>query len=236
MPEAYQGEIGPDGDRRPMVIAVSRPRVGGCVSRTVIRCAEPAPAVDSAASGERPRSPAAAAAMSAATHRFLSALAEAAQMDGDGRVQPAGGWRIGGRLDALGMDGIHRMRVEMRTPQMQTYQVTIDGRVYEVTVEEIRKASPPPGAPRAAKRPKPAGTAAAGTRAGERPIRAPMPGKILAVNAVQGDTVTADTVVAILEAMKMENDILAPAEGTVKSVHVQPGDTVNTGDLMVVIE
>jgi glutaconyl-CoA decarboxylase len=63
-----------------------------------------------------------------------------------------------------------------------------------------------------------------------------MPGKILAVNAVQGDTVTADTVVAILEAMKMENDILAPAEGTVKSVHVQPGDTVNTGDLMVVIE
>jgi biotin carboxyl carrier protein len=43
-------------------------------------------------------------------------------------------------------------------------------------------------------------------------------------------------VVAILEAMKMENDILAPAEGTVKSVHVQPGDTVNTGDLMVVIE
>ena len=63
-----------------------------------------------------------------------------------------------------------------------------------------------------------------------------MSGKILAVNVAPGDTVTEGTVLLILEAMKMENDILAPAGGTVKAVKVQDGDTVNTGDLLMVIE
>jgi glutaconyl-CoA decarboxylase len=63
-----------------------------------------------------------------------------------------------------------------------------------------------------------------------------MPGKILAVNVVPGDTVAGGSVLLILEAMKMENDILAPMDGTVKAVKVQSGDTVNTGDLLVVLE
>jgi biotin carboxyl carrier protein len=63
-----------------------------------------------------------------------------------------------------------------------------------------------------------------------------MPGKILTVNVVPGDTVAAGTVLLILEAMKMENDILAPGDGKVKVVKVQNGDTVNTGDLMIVLE
>jgi glutaconyl-CoA decarboxylase len=63
-----------------------------------------------------------------------------------------------------------------------------------------------------------------------------MPGKVLAVNVAPADAVDTDTVLLVLEAMKMENDILAPAEGTVTSVHVRAGETVNTGDVMMVIE
>lgn len=135
---------------------------------------------------------------------------------------------------------------------MKTYRVTVDGQVYEVTVEEVKdaeaqlaspraEAAPAVAAPKAvAGPPRPAPKSPPPTvltlAAGERPIPAPMPGKILAVNVVPGDTITAGTVLLILEAMKMENDILAPADGKVKTVKVQNGDTVNTGDLMIVLE
>jgi glutaconyl-CoA decarboxylase len=62
-----------------------------------------------------------------------------------------------------------------------------------------------------------------------------MPGKILAVKAVPGDEVKSGTVLVILEAMKMENDIMATADGTIKSVNVQVGDSVNTGDVLIVL-
>jgi biotin carboxyl carrier protein len=75
---------------------------------------------------------------------------------------------------------------------------------------------------------------AAGHRA--REMRAPMPGKILAVHAVAGDPIARGAVLIVLEAMKMENDLLAPADGRVKSVHVRSGAAVNTGDLLVVLE
>ncbi len=118
---------------------------------------------------------------------------------------------------------------------MKTFRVTIDGQEYDVTVEEIAPAAAPHGAVRPPKAAKPGGAAAA-VPGGERAIRSPMPGKVLAVNVVPADAVDTDTVLLVLEAMKMENDILAPAEGTVKSVHVRPGETVNTGDVMMVIE
>jgi biotin carboxyl carrier protein len=67
-------------------------------------------------------------------------------------------------------------------------------------------------------------------------ITAPMPGKIFEVNVTQGDTVTADQEVVILEAMKMEMPIVAPTDGTVKSVNCTPGDAVQGGDVLVVVE
>jgi biotin carboxyl carrier protein len=63
-----------------------------------------------------------------------------------------------------------------------------------------------------------------------------MPGKVLAVHVGEQESVAAGTVLLVLEAMKMENDVLASGEGIVKAVHVRPGDTVNAGDVMVVIE
>jgi biotin carboxyl carrier protein len=135
---------------------------------------------------------------------------------------------------------------------MKTYRVTVDGHAYEVTVEEVKGAEAQPASPRAEvtpaaatlkavappsrPAPRPAAAPVLTLAAGERPVPAPMPGKILAVNVVPGDTIAAGTVLLILEAMKMENDILAPADGKVKAVKVQNGDTVNTGDLMIVLE
>jgi glutaconyl-CoA decarboxylase len=131
---------------------------------------------------------------------------------------------------------------------MKTYRVTVEGQTYEVTVEEVTAAPassggvrPAPAAPRTPApvpqaRPRPGIPPVLTLDAGERPVPAPMPGKILAVNVVPGDTVAAGAVLLILEAMKMENDILAPGDGKVKAVKVQNGDTVNTGDLMIVLE
>jgi glutaconyl-CoA decarboxylase len=63
-----------------------------------------------------------------------------------------------------------------------------------------------------------------------------MPGKILKVNVEQGDTVKSGDALVILEAMKMENDIMAPIDGKVSSVKVREGDSVSTGDVLVMID
>jgi len=141
-----------------------------------------------------------------------------------------------GRLDAVGLDGLYRLRVQARKRPMKMFRVTIDGQEYDVTVEEVKRAATPHGAVRPAKATKTGGLAAGAAPGGERAIRSPMPGKVLAVNVAPADAVDTDTVLLVLEAMKMENDILAPAEGTVKSIHVRPGEAVNTGDVMMVIE
>ena len=62
-----------------------------------------------------------------------------------------------------------------------------------------------------------------------------MPGKILSVNVKSGDKVEAGDVLLILEAMKMQNEIMAPEDGTVSEVRVNAGDTVSTGDVMVIL-
>ena len=72
------------------------------------------------------------------------------------------------------------------------------------------------------------------TGAGE-PVNAPMPGTILKVNVAAGQAVKAGTVLCILEAMKMENEIMAPKDGTVTQVVVSKGSTVDTGAPLVVI-
>lgn len=63
-----------------------------------------------------------------------------------------------------------------------------------------------------------------------------MPGKVLAVKVAPGDAVKSGTLLVILEAMKMENDIMAPVAGTVAAVNVQAGDSVSTGEVLVVID
>ena len=66
-------------------------------------------------------------------------------------------------------------------------------------------------------------------------IKSPMPGTVLSVNLNIGDTVKKDDVMFVLEAMKMENDIVAPKDGIVKQILAEKGDSVNTDDILAII-
>ena len=117
---------------------------------------------------------------------------------------------------------------------MKKYTITVNGTAYEVEVEEAGVvASAPKAAPKAA--PAPAPKAAAPVAAGATTVSAPMPGKVLSINVKAGDAVKAGDVLLILEAMKMQNEIMAPADGTVSDVRVSAGQTVATGDVMIVL-
>ena len=111
---------------------------------------------------------------------------------------------------------------------MRKYNVNVNGTAYEVTVEEIQGGAAPAPAP-AAPAPAPAAPAAAGS--GE-PVSAPMPGTILDVKVSAGQAVKSGDVLMILEAMKMENEIMAPNDGTVTSVAVSKGASVESGTLL----
>ena len=110
---------------------------------------------------------------------------------------------------------------------MKRYSVTVNGVVYDVAVEELDGAAAP--APKAPAAPK------AAPVAGGKPVNAPMPGNILAVNVKVGDKVEKGAVLCILEAMKMENEIMAPEAGTVAAVNVAKGATVQSGDVLVTL-
>lgn len=121
---------------------------------------------------------------------------------------------------------------------MKKYNVTVNGTAYEITLEvadaaEI-KATAPAAAPAAA--PVPAAVAApTAAPANGETVTAPMPGTILAVNVSNGAAVKKGDVLMVLEAMKMENEIVAPADGTVASVNVTKGSSVETGAVLCVI-
>lgn len=123
------------------------------------------------------------------------------------------------------------------------YKVTLNGKVYEVEVEKgeaviqaeyeaaLPAAAPAaPVAPAAPAAPAPAAPAAAPAAGSADSVRSPMPGNINEVRFSAGQTVKAGDVVIILEAMKMENEIVSPRAGTISKVHVQKGAVVNTGD------
>ena len=128
------------------------------------------------------------------------------------------------------------------------YKVTLNGRTYEVEVEHGKAilldeyeaiapapvAAAPAAAPVAAAAPAAAPAAPVVTGAGEA-VNAPMPGNILKVNVQNGQAVKAGQVLVVLEAMKMENEIMAPKDGTVTQVLVSKGSTVDTGAPLVVI-
>ena len=116
---------------------------------------------------------------------------------------------------------------------MKNYTITVNGNVYEVTVEEgisggaasaPRAAAPAPKAAPAA----PKAAAPAGAQ-GSVAVTAPMPGKILAVKASAVQAVKKGDVIMVLEAMKMENDIVAPQDGTIAAINVAVGDSVEPG-------
>lgn len=113
---------------------------------------------------------------------------------------------------------------------MKKYRVTVNGTVYEVELEELTGAAPAPvSAPAAAP------ASAAAPAAGEQ-ITAPMPGTILAVNVSAGQAVKKGEVLMILEAMKMENEIMCPRDGVVASVHTSKGSAVESGALLCVLQ
>jgi biotin carboxyl carrier protein len=119
---------------------------------------------------------------------------------------------------------------------MKYYNITVNGVAYSVSVEETSAGAAPVAAPvaaapkAAAPVAKPAAPAAA---QGATAVKAPMPGNILDVKVKKGDSVKSGDILVILEAMKMENEIVAPADGTVAAINVNKGDTVNSGDVLV---
>lgn len=116
---------------------------------------------------------------------------------------------------------------------MKKYKVNVNGTAYEVEIElidanAVASAPAAPAAP-AAKEAPVAAPAAAPAPAGATAITAPMPGTILKVNVQNGQAVKKGDVLMILEAMKMENEIMAPCDGTVASVAVANGASVESG-------
>ena len=114
---------------------------------------------------------------------------------------------------------------------MKKYRVTVNGTVYEIEREELIGTAPAP----AAAAPAAPAPAAAAPEGGEQ-VTAPMPGTILSINVAAGDTVKRGQVLMILEAMKMENEIMCPCDGKVASVNTSKGGTVESGTLLCVIQ
>ena len=117
---------------------------------------------------------------------------------------------------------------------MKNYTITVNGNVYDVTVEEGTGSSTAAAAPVKAAAPKAAPKAAAPAGAqGAVKVTAPMQGKILKTPAAVGAAVKKGDVLVVLEAMKMENEICAPQDGTVATVECSVGDSVETGKVLV---
>lgn len=118
---------------------------------------------------------------------------------------------------------------------MKNYTITVNGTTYEVAVEEgitntapVQAVAPVKTVPKAA----PAKKAAASGTQGAVKINSPMPGKILAVKAEAGKSVKKGEAVIVLEAMKMENDIVAPADGVIVSINAAVGASVEAGEVL----
>ena len=120
---------------------------------------------------------------------------------------------------------------------MKTYTITVNGNVYDVTVEEggavaaAPVAAAPkaaPAAPKAAPAPKAAASA--------KSVVSPLPGNIISVAVAVGDTVKRGQTILVMESMKMENNIPAPRDGKVSAVHVAAGKSVMQGDALIDIE
>lgn len=130
---------------------------------------------------------------------------------------------------------------------LKKYRISVDGKSYEVEVEDVASVNSsnvrtaPASAPASAPAPE---TAAAPQASAAQPVsapadikgeilRAPMPGTILSVVVSAGQAVKRGDILLVLEAMKMENEIVAHIDGTISGIYVQKGSTVNAGDTLV---
>ena len=118
---------------------------------------------------------------------------------------------------------------------MKNYTITVNGKSYEVTVEERGGASAPVTTASAPVAPAVKAAPASNGSEGRVKVVAPMSGKILGVKVSVGQAVKKGEVVAVLEAMKMENDIVALEAGTIASINVNVGDSVETNQTLVTI-
>jgi len=136
---------------------------------------------------------------------------------------------------------------------MRKFRITVDGKVYEVEVEEVgeNKASertiptPQPVVTKAKEEPEkpepakvsnsPAPSKAPTTAVAGEEVVAPMPGKVLQLKVSEGDSVKEGDTLLILEAMKMENEIIANTSGSIKKIIAAVNDMVDTGDVLMVI-
>jgi biotin carboxyl carrier protein len=116
---------------------------------------------------------------------------------------------------------------------MKKYVIKLNDKVYEVEMEEVTPETAATLAETVKNAPK-AAPAAAPVSGGQK-VEAPMPGTILNVAVKAGDTVKKGQLLVVLEAMKMENEIVSPVDGKILSVGVSKGDSVNPGDLLVQI-
>jgi len=130
---------------------------------------------------------------------------------------------------------------------MKRYRISVNGQSYDVSVEELGgavarapapaavAAAPAPAAP-AAQAAAPAAPAPAAAPSGAgTPVKAPMPGTLVSYKVAKGQSVSEGQVILILEAMKMENEIVAPRAGVVAALCCNPGSSVNTGDVLAEI-
>ena len=117
---------------------------------------------------------------------------------------------------------------------MKKYRVNVNGTAYEIELEELTGDMPSATSAPAAAPAAPAGSDSDASK-GER-VTAPMPGTIVSINVNPGDMATRGQVLMVLEAMKMENEILSPRDGKILSVNTTKGATVQSGTLLCVID
>ena len=130
---------------------------------------------------------------------------------------------------------------------MKRFNVTVNGVAYDVVVEEVGAsapvaapvAAPVPAAPVApvapVAAPAPAAAPASAGAAGSVTVKAPLQGTIMTVMVKPGDSVKKGTPVCVIEALKMENDVVAPEDGVVASVNVKSGDSVKTDEVLLTL-
>lgn len=118
---------------------------------------------------------------------------------------------------------------------MKNYTITVNGNVYDVTVEEGASTGAPVAAAPVAKKAAPVAAAAPAGAQGSVKVNAPMQGKIVSVKASVGQAVKKGDVILILEAMKMENEVVAPQDGTIASINVSDGEKVESGAVVATL-